>query len=71
MNSINSLSGSLTSLKSTNSSTLSMTSVFVEEYVSILDHLFNFDKAVTKNDTLAEEPDLSEKMLNDNWGNYI
>ena len=71
MNSINSFSGSLTSLKSSNSSTLSMTSVFVEEYVSILDHLFNFDKAVTKNDTLAEEPDLSEKMCNDNWGNYI
>ena len=48
-----------------------MTSVFVEEYVSILDHLFNFDKAVTKIDTLAEEPDLSEKIPNDNWGNYI
>ena len=48
-----------------------MTSVFIEEYVSILDHLFNFDKAVTKNDTLAEEPDLSEKMCNDNWGKYI
>ena len=72
--SIKSLSGSLTSLKSIDSSS---STVFAEEYVSILDNLFNFDNNETsQKPILSEEPsdypnanDFSSLYNgSDNWG---
>ena len=78
MTSVKSLSGSLTSLKSSNRSLSSSTSILAEEYVSILDSLFNFDNNASKGTTLEEEPDTS--IENDsldvsngdvfNWGKF-
>ena len=54
LSSLKSLSGSLTSLKSSDSIS---SFVFAEEYVSILDSLFNFDKNTASTDpVISEEP---------------
>ena len=55
LSSIKSISGSLTSLKSLPDSP-STSSVFAEEYVSILDILFNFDKNTATDPVISEEP---------------
>ena len=52
LSSLKSLSGSLTSLKSSDSIS---SSVFAEEYVSILDSLFNFDKNVAHQENVITE----------------
>ena len=85
LSSFKSLSGSLTSLKSADNSSTS--SVYAEEYVSILDNLFNFDKnAVSEETTICEESHDSPNEIHfselshwnsNNWGislqpkNYI
>ena len=75
LRSLKSLSGSLTSLKSTDSIS---SSVFAEEYVSILDSLFDFDKNLGRQENIInEEPVNSPNDINlaeyphkgsDNWG---
>ena len=75
LSSLKSLSGSLTSLKSSDSIS---SSVFAEEYVSILDSLFNFDKNVVhQENVITEESVNSPNDINlaecpykdsNNWG---